>query len=86
MSKYEELREEIARQIWMDDTGSDTGWYTSYEFVHKSGHCYNIADQILPIVASRCVFKGKIELPMEGIEADMWQKGWRPVKEIEKDK
>jgi len=40
--------------------------------------------EVLSIVAERCVFKGKVEIPMTGVEADMWQKGWRPVKEITK--
>ena len=43
----EQLVEQTAKKIWMDDTGSDIGWETSHERIHQSGSCFNIAKQIL---------------------------------------
>jgi len=45
----QELKEKIARQIWMDDSGSDTGWPTSPK-IRKEGVCWRIADQILALI------------------------------------
>jgi len=42
-----------------------------------------LVDKVLPVIGEDCVMVDKgIELPMTGIEADMWQKGWRPTKPV----
>lgn len=55
--------------------------------VNREEVANRIADEvvngILEVISDKCVMKGKVEIPMTGIEADMWQKGWRPVIKIE---
>lgn len=47
----QELREKIARQIWMDDSGSDVGWLQG-SGARKDGVVWRIADQILALIKS----------------------------------
>lgn len=40
-------------------------------------------NEIMSLLIDKCVVVDKdMELPMTGVEADMWQKGWRLVKKI----
>lgn len=41
----DELVEKVARQIWMDDSGSDAGWPAG-SGLRKDGVCWHIATQI----------------------------------------
>jgi hypothetical protein len=79
----EALKGEIAEIVWADDTGSSAGWRTSHEFVHKSGHNYNIAAQILNLV--KPYYEGKIEQVRKEERKelvslnDIWQDKWREL-------